>query len=119
MADLRDILFDDEEQLNEDELRNYLDDNLPENAKRAFEKKMENSGFVYDAVDGLKAFKNKEDLNTYVKQLNKNLEKQLATKKKEKEKRKIKEFPWIFTAVLIILLLCVMGYIAIHFYGHS
>ncbi len=116
MTDLKDILFDNEEQLNEEELKNYVEDNLPENDKRAFEKKMENSGFVNDAVDGLKAFKNNQNLVGYVNQLNKNLEKHLLSKKQGKEKRKIKNLSWILLSALIILLICIIGYISIHFY---
>src|SRR5947208_11555753 len=95
MADLKDILFDDDEQLNEDELMKYLDNNLSEEEKLEFEKKIAASSFENDAVDGLKSFKNKQSLNDYVNQINKNLEKQLQLKKQKKEKRKLKGFSWI------------------------
>lgn len=116
MADIRDILSDNEEQLNEDELMKYLEDNLSEDDKQAFEKKMQASGFVSDAVDGLKVVKNKQHINDYAHQLNNNLEKQLAAKKQRKEKRTIKYIPYIVLTVLIILLICIIGYFAIHLY---
>jgi hypothetical protein len=119
MANLRDILSDENHQLNEEELMNYIHDNLSEEDKHAVEKKISASGFVIDAVEGLKAFENKQQLNDYVKQLNKNLEKQLTTKKLHNEKRKIKELPIMLVSALIILILCVVCYIAIHLYHRS
>jgi hypothetical protein len=119
MADLRDILSDDEEQLNEDELRKYLDNNLSEEEKHEFEKKVAASSFDNDAVDGLKSFKNKQRLNDYVNQINKNLEKQLQEKKQKKEKRKIKDFSWIILTVILILFICIIGYFVIHLYSQS
>jgi hypothetical protein len=118
MADLRDILSDDE-QLNEDDLMKYLDDNLSEEKKLEFEKKVAASNFDNDAVDGLKSFKNKQSLNDYVNQINRNLDKQLQLKKQKKEKRKIKDFSWIILTVILILFICIIGYFVIHLYNKS
>jgi len=119
MADLRDILHDNEEHLNEDELMSYLQGSLSEDDKHAFEKKIETSAFVNDAIDGLKTIRNKQEINDYVHQLNKNLEKQLALKKQHKEKRSIKYMPWVILTVLVILVICVIAYVVIHFYKNS
>lgn len=116
MADLRDILSDNEDRLNEEELMKYLEGNLSEADKLAFEEKMQSSGFVNDAVDGLKAIKNKQHINDYVYQLNKNLEKQLGAKKQRKEKRAIKYIQMIILTVVFILLICIIGYLVIHLY---
>lgn len=116
MADLRDILFDNEDELNEEELMKYLEGNLSDEDTLAFEEKMQTSGFVNDAVDGLKVVKNKQHINDYVHQLNKNLEKQLAAKKQRKEKRAIKYMQMMVLTVLFILLICIVGYILIHLY---
>ncbi len=104
MADLSDILQDNEEHLNEDELMSYLQGSLSEDDKHAFEKKIETSGFVNDAIDGLKTIRNKQNINDYVHQLNKNLEKQLALKKQRKEKRRIKYLSWAILTALVILI---------------
>ncbi len=119
MADLRDILSDNEDHLNEGEVMRYLEGTLSEEDKYAFEKKMEISGFVNDAIDGLKTIKNKQHINDYVHQLNKNLEKQLALKKQRKEKRVIKYIPYIILTALVILIICIIGYVVIHFYRNS
>ncbi len=116
MADFKDILPDNEDHLNEDELMKYLEGNLSEADKHAFEEKMQASGFVNDAVDGLQAVKNKQHLYDYVHNLNKTLEKQLAAKKQRKEKRTIKHISAVILTALIILLICIIGYVAIHLY---
>ena len=113
MADLKDILSEQEEQANEEELIKYLDGKLSEEETYAFEKKTSNSDFVNDAVEGLNEFKSKEKLNYYVEQLNKNLNKQLDLRKKRKEKRRIKDNPWIWLAIILILGLIIIAFVII------
>ena len=116
MADLRDILSDNDEQLNEDELMNYLDDNLSAEDKHAFEQKISDSQFVNDAIEGLKKFKNKQQLKDTLSHLNKLLEKQTASKKQRDQKRSIKEMPMVLLTALLILLICIIGYFVIHLF---
>ena len=98
---------------NEEELIKYLDGKLSEEETYAFEKKTSNSDFVNDAVEGLNEFKSKEKLNYYVEQLNKNLNKQLDLRKKRKEKRRIKDNPWIWLAIILILGLIIIAFVII------
>ena len=114
MADWKDILSENDEDLKSDELINYVEDNLSEEEKHAFEKKVIDSSFVNDAIDGLQKFNRKEDLNEYVQQLNKDLSKQLAAKKQRKQKRKLKENPWIIVTIVILLAICILGYYLVH-----
>jgi ferric-dicitrate binding protein FerR (iron transport regulator) len=111
MADLKDILSEQEEHANEEELMKYLDGNLSEDEKYAFETKTSNSDFVNDAVEGLNQFKSKEKLNDYVEQLNKNLHKQLDSRKKRKEQRRIKDNAWIWLAIVLILGLIIIAFV--------
>ena len=113
MADLKDILSEQEEHANEEELIKYLNGNLSDEEKYAFETKTSNSDFVNDAVEGLDQFKRKDRLNDYVEQLNKNLHKQLDLRKKRKEKRSIKDNPWIWFAVILILGLIIIAFVII------
>lgn len=117
MADLRDILSENEEQLNEDELMSYLDDNLSQEDKHAFEQKMADSSFVNDAIEGLRKFRNKQQLQESVNQLNKLLEKQTTSKTKRNEKRIFKELPLLLLTALIILVVCIIGYFVIHLFS--
>lgn len=119
MADWKDILSDKEEDASEQELINYLQGNLSDEEKYAFEKKTADSEFLNDAVEGLSNFKSKQQLNEYVSQLNKNLYKQLDQRKKRKEKRKLKDNPWIIISVIIILVLAIIAFVAIKMHRDS
>ena len=113
MADLKDILHDKDGHANEDELIKYLEGKLSEEEKYAFEKKTADSEFVNDALEGLTQFKSKQQLNDYVEQLNKKLHDQLDQRKKRKEKRTMKDQPWIMIAVLIILTLTIAAFVVV------
>lgn len=114
MPDWKDILSDNEEQPAGDELLNYVTNDLPDDEKHEFEKKTIDSVFVNDALEGLNALENKEHLNKYVLQLNKNLQQQLATKRQRKQKRAIASNPWLYITAIILLVICVIGYYLIH-----
>lgn len=114
MPDWKDILSDSEEQPAGDELLNYLTKDLSDDEKHEFEMKTIDSAFVNDAVDGLGSLENKERLNQYVNQLNKNLQQQLATKRQRKHKRAIAKNPWVYITAVILLAICVIGYYLIH-----
>lgn len=116
MADLNDILFDNNEQPKDDDLINYIKDNLSEEEKYELEKKTIDSGFVNDALEGLQKFNEKKDLDHYVQQLNKNLEKQLTEKKQRRQKRVLKENPWTIITLILLLTICIIGYYLIHLY---
>ena len=73
--------------------------------------------FVNDAVEGLQHFKDPVQVHEYVEQLNRQLQKHTTQKLIRKKKRKLKEQNWLVIAILAILLLCVAGYLLIHFYS--
>jgi len=112
MEDITNILQDDDN-INEDQLKKYLSGNISREERYEVEKKMAGSEFVNDAVEGLQELSSHQKLDEYVNHLNKNLHHYLTGKKEIKEKRKIKEFSWIIAAVLIILLLCLLAYVVI------
>ena len=112
MEDLTKILKDDDN-INEEELRKYLSGNSSDEERYDIEKKMADSSFVNDAVEGLQEFSSHQKLDEYVNHLNKNLHQYLAGKKEIKEKRKIRDLSWIIVAVIIILLLYMLAYIVV------
>lgn len=118
MRNFEDILTNEHDDLNDEELLKYLEGQLDAAQQHELEKKMVDSSFIDDAVEGLAAFQSKEQLKAQVQQLNKNLQKQLSARKQKKEKRKIKDLPWIVMAAIIILLLCVLGYTVLHLFHH-
>jgi hypothetical protein len=112
MEDLTNILKNDDN-INEEELRKYLSGNLSDQERYDMEKKMADSPFVSDALEGLQQFSSRQGLDQYVNLLNKDLHQYLAGKKEMKAKRSINDLSWIIIAVIIILLLCVLGYIVV------
>lgn len=112
MEDLTNIWNADDE-INEEQLLNYIKGESPEDEQYAVEKQMTGSDFVNEAIEGLQQFEYAGKLDEYVYQLNKKLHQHLASHKQQKEKRKIKDLSWIIVAVIIILLLCVLGYLVI------
>ncbi len=112
MEDLTNIWNADDE-INEEQLLNYIKGKSPEDEQYAVEKQMTESDFVNEAIEGLQQFESAGKLDEYVYQLNKKLHRHLVSHKEQKEKRKIKYLSWVIATVIIILLLCVLGYIVI------
>ena len=109
MAEWKNILPDNNEQLSNEDLLKYLDSRTSKEEKYAIEKKFSDTSFESDAIDGLQQIKSQERLKNHVSQLNQKLQQQLISKKHRKQKRKIKDFQWIILAVVILLLLCLIS----------
>ena len=118
MANWKDILSDNGQQLTEEELLKYLDNDIDEEEKYMIEKKINDSPFENEALQGLSQVQNKDNLQKHVNQLNQSLAK-LTGKRQRKEKRKIRIFEWIILTILFLLFICVMGYIIINLYNKS
>jgi hypothetical protein len=116
MSDLKNILQTGDEP-DQDALRRYLEGNVSEEERFAIENQMADSAFLDDAVEGLQHFKDDSKRDEYVEQLNRQLQKYTAARLARKRKRKLKEQNWLIIAILSILLLCVAGYLLIHFYS--
>jgi len=108
MEDLNNIWNADDE-LNEDQLLNYVKGKLTEEDANAIERKMSGSTFINDAVEGLQQFSTSEKINTYTQQLNEKLHQKLAGKK-TKRKKDIAGLSWEAIAVIAVILLCILGY---------
>ena len=109
---LKDILSNLNKEIEQDKLLDYLNNNLPALEAHDIEKQMADDPFVNDAVEGLSNIK-KIDITAYTEQLNYNLQKQIQKKAARKEKRKLKNEPWLYYAIILILLLCIIGYLVI------
>ena len=101
-----------DDELNEDELMNYVKGKSSEGEKREVEKQMASSSFVNDAVQGLQNFSSTEKINAYVLQANQELHKYLQEKKSARKKT-ITNISWQIIAVITIILLCILGYVII------
>lgn len=111
---LKDILSHLSTEVDQETLLKYLEGRLSDEQKHEIEKKMLGSEFNDDAMEGLQQIKNKKDISSLVEQLNRDLHKRLDKKKKRREKLRFKGQPWLYIAIVIILLLIVLSYVVIH-----
>ncbi len=112
MEDNNYILPNDNE-LDEALLMKYLEGKLSAEERFVVESKMADSAFVNDAVEGLETFSNKNDIQPYITELNSQLQKHTHNKKGKKLQRKLPDMGWIITSLIIVILLCLMGYIVL------
>ncbi len=114
MADnLKDILSNLSTGIDQETLLLYLQDKLSAEQKHEVEKKLLENEFADDAMDGLKEFRDKEQVAYMVEMLNRDLKKKTEKKKKRREKMNLKEQPWLYISIVILLLLIVISYMII------
>lgn len=111
MDEQKDIVYK-EEQLTDEDLLKYLLENMSEEEKYSFEKKV-TGPFESDALDGLQQIKDKARLHKNVHQLHQKLPQLLLSRKQRLEKRKLKDFQWIIYTITILLILCIITFIMI------
>lgn len=115
--DYKDILSNLSTEVDQELLLKYLQGKLPEHEKHEVEKQLMQGDFEDDAMEGLLAIKDKQQIQYMVEMLNRDLKKKTEKKKKRREKLNINFQPWIYIAVLILLLLIVLSYIIIRRMG--
>lgn len=115
MDELKNILNDNKGNTppENDKLIQYLQGKLSAEEQHEIESLMADSEFMNDAVEGLQQMQSVSALNQYVNELNTKLHKQIEDKKHKKEKRKIQHLGGSITAVIILLLLCLLAYAVI------
>lgn len=111
--ELKNISPDPGNNMEPEKLLQYLHNKMSEDELHEFESAMNDDDFMNDAVEGLQAVENRNNIPLLVQQMNSDLKKQLQKRKRRKEKRTLKEQPWIYLSVLLILLLAVLAYIII------
>ena len=116
MEDLTNIWNADDE-LNEEQLINYVKGKLTDEEANAFAKKMAGSSFLNDGVEGLQQFSSTDKLNAYVQQVNNSLHQRLEDKKR-KYKTGFKGLSWEIVVVIAVILLCILGYAIVELVRH-
>lgn len=109
----KDILSNLSTDVDQETLLLYLQGKLSEDKKHEVEKQLLQNEFDEDAIDGLQEIKDKEQLQYMVEMLNRDLKKKTIKKKQRREKMKIKDQPWLYVSILILILLVVLCYIFI------
>ncbi len=110
--DLLNILPNSNKDIDNQKLMDYLSDKLSANEKHEFEKTLVDSEMMNDVVEGLQKFKNK-NVSALVEQLNTNLHKQLEKNKSKKLKRQIKDLPWLYLFIALILIIILISFLVI------
>ena len=110
--ELLNILSNSNKDIDNQKLMDYLSGKLSANEKHDFERSLIDSEMMNDAVEGLEKLKN-TDVSAVVKQLNKNLHKQLNKKRSKKIKRDIKDLPWLYFTIILVLIIILIGFIVI------
>lgn len=110
---LKDILSNLSPEVDQETLLLYLQGKLSEQQRHEVEKKLMKDEFNEDAAEGLQEFRDKEQLQYMVEMLNRDLKKKTAKKKKRREKLQLKDQPWLYMSLLILILLIVISYIVI------
>jgi Rps23 Pro-64 3,4-dihydroxylase Tpa1-like proline 4-hydroxylase len=111
--DLKNILTNLNKDIEQEKLLGYLNKSLSAAEAHDIEKQMADDEFMNDAVEGLENFKNKKDVSLIVEQLNTELKKQTAKKKARKEKRRLKDQPWLYITIVTLLILVIVAYVVI------
>ena len=123
--DLLNILSNSNKDIDNQLLMDYLSGKLSAEKSHEVEKMMADNELFNDALEGLQQIRDKKDIQTYVEQLNRDLQKSLTKKRQRREKRKLKEGLWGYVAVIVIIMLCIAGYyvikkiLATHGHPHS
>lgn len=117
MADeLKDILNNSNDNIDSQKLMDYLGKKLPAQESHELEKQMADDDFMNDAVEGLEQMGSTQKLGISVNELNRELQKQISKNKNRKNRRKFKEQPWTYIAVILLLLLAIISYMVIKKY---
>jgi hypothetical protein len=113
MSDLKNILNTGPE-LNEDALKRYLNGTASAEERFEIENQMADEAFMNDAIEGLQNFKDPQLMDHYVNQINKEILVQTSKKKRRRIKRHIEDQNWTLISVILIIVLCILGYFVIH-----
>jgi anti-sigma factor RsiW len=111
--DLLNILANSNKDIDNQQLMDYLSGNLSGEPLHEVERLMADNAFLNDAVEGLQQMRSQRDMQAYVKELNAALQRSMAKKKERRQKRLLKENPWTYLAIVLILSLCILGWLVI------
>ena len=117
-SDLINILSQSNKDIDNQKLMDYLSGKLSGQEMHEVEKMISGNPFMNDALEGLENISDKKKLQAYVDQLNKALHQQLESRKINRERKKIKESPWIYFAIILVLLICIVAFLIIRQWLH-
>ena len=111
--DLLNILSNSNKDIDNQKLMDYLSGKLNEQEKHEVEMWMVDNEFENDALEGLQQMAGNKKLDGYVDQLNKELHQYIKHKKDRRDKRRINNGLWVYTAIAFILIIIVLAYMVL------
>ena len=117
--DLKNILNNSNKDIDNQQLMDYLSNHIHKADAHEVEKAMTDDAFVNDAVEGLQQMQGGKNITASVERLNDELNRQIKKNKKRKGKRRLKDSPYNYIAVIIILLLIIICYVVLKKYMGS
>jgi hypothetical protein len=118
-SDLLNILSNSNKDIDNQKLMDYISGKLSGEEKHEVEQWMVDNNFENEALEGLQTLSDKKDLQAYVDNLNKELNQYLQQKKHRRDKRKIKDIPWSYLAIVLVLMLIIIAYFIIQKLGKN
>jgi hypothetical protein len=113
--DLLNILANSNKDIDNQQLMDYLSGNLSGEPLHDVERSMADNAFLNDAVEGLQQLNNRKDLQVYVDELNAALQKSVAKKRQRRLNRRLKEDPWTYLTIALVIFLCLVAYWIVRF----
>ena len=111
--DLLNILSNSSKDIDNQQLMDYLAGKLSDEETHQVEMQLADNEFMNDALEGLENVADKKDINQFVDQLNRELQKKLLQKQKRKKKRKLLQQRWVYAAIVLILALVIATWLLI------
>lgn len=110
---LKDILSNLNPEVDQEALLKYLEGKLSAEEQHEVEKNTMDNAFDTDAIEGLQGFQDKKQIASLIEQLNRDLKKKTAKKKKWVHRREAKLEPWLLITILLILAIAVISFFII------
>ncbi len=113
--DLLNILANSNKDIDNQQLMDYLSGKLSGEPLHDVERTMADNAFLNDAVEGLQQLDARKNLQAYVDELNAKLQKTMAKKRQRRLKRRLKDDPWTYLIVGLVIFLCLIAYWIVRF----
>lgn len=110
---LKDILSNLNTEVDQATLLLYLQGKLSDEKQHEVEKQLLETEFEQEALEGLQEFRDSKKLQSMVAQLNEDLKKKTTKRRLRRQKMELKQEPWLWITVFIMLALIIISYIII------
>lgn len=111
--DLKNILQNLNNEIEQEKLLQYIDGKLPEQEMQKLEQQLRDDPFLADAMDGLKNISSKEKASLLAFQINKSLKGKLQKAKRNRVKSLFSNEYIVYTTIGILLIISIISYLII------